>query len=110
MPDGVAVATTLYLPDGAAPAGGWPAIVMVHGLGGDRSSTNADRGELYVARGYVVLTYDARGHGDSGGVVDVDGPAEISDLHDLLRAPARPPRREGRRGSAAGASRTAAAR
>ena len=89
MPDGIPVATTLYLPDGAAPAAGWPAIVMAHGLGGNRSSTNALAEQLYVPRGYVVLTYDARGHGASGGVVDVDGPAEIADLtifYERLRA------------------------
>src|SRR5262245_6330443 len=89
MPDGVGVATTLYLPDGAAPAGGWPAIVMAHGLGGNRAGMNALAEPLYVPRGYAVLTFDARGHGASGGVVDVDGPAEIADvklLFERLRA------------------------
>jgi pimeloyl-ACP methyl ester carboxylesterase len=80
MSDGVTIATTLYLPDGAAPAAGWPAIVMAHGLGGDRQGMNVLAEQLYVPRGYAVLTYDARGHGASGGVVDVDGPAEIADL------------------------------
>lgn len=84
MADGVPVATTLYLPDGPAPAGGWPAIVMAHGLGGTRQGMNAIAEQLYVPRGYAVLTYDARGHGDSGGVVDVDGPAEIADLRGLF--------------------------
>ncbi|HSL65720.1 MAG TPA: CocE/NonD family hydrolase, partial [Gaiellaceae bacterium] len=84
MADGVVVATTLYLPDGPAPAGGWPAIVMAHGLGGTRQGMNAIAEQLYVPRGYAVLTYDARGHGDSGGVVDVDGPAEIADLRGLF--------------------------
>jgi ABC-2 type transport system ATP-binding protein len=89
MPDGVAVATTLYLPDGATPAGGWPAIVMAHGLGSNRAVSNALAEQLYVPRGYAVITFDARGHGASGGVVDVDGPAEIGDvklLFERLRA------------------------
>ena len=34
MDDGVSIAATLYLPDGAAPAGGWPAIVFLHGFAG----------------------------------------------------------------------------
>src|ERR687898_2883111 len=89
MPDGIPVATTLYLPDATAPAGGWPGIVMAHGLGQNRTSTNALAEQLYVPRGYAVLTYDARGHGASGGVVDVDGPTEIGDvklLFERLRA------------------------
>ena len=32
MDDGVSIAATLYLPDGSPPAGGWPAIVFLHGL------------------------------------------------------------------------------
>src|SRR5215210_2487337 len=73
MSDGVTIATTLYLPDGAVPAGGWPAIVMAHGLGGKSQDMNALAEQLYVPRGYVVLTYDARGHGASGGLVKDDG-------------------------------------
>ena len=34
--DGTALAATLTLPDGAAPAGGWPAVIFMHGLGGNR--------------------------------------------------------------------------
>ncbi|MEP7225078.1 MAG: hypothetical protein ABI783_08990, partial [Actinomycetota bacterium] len=41
MDDGVSIAATLYLPDGAPPASGWPAIVFLHGLSGDRQQMNA---------------------------------------------------------------------
>ena len=34
MDDGVSIAATLYVPDGAPPAGGWPALVFLHGLSG----------------------------------------------------------------------------
>ncbi|HSC92114.1 MAG TPA: alpha/beta fold hydrolase [Gaiellaceae bacterium] len=85
MADGVTIATTLYLPSGPPPAGGWPAILMAHGLGDTRATTNALAERLYVSRDYVVLTYDARGHGASGGVVDVDGPAEVGDVKALFR-------------------------
>jgi acetyl esterase/lipase len=37
--DGVSLAATLFEPSGNAPAGGWPAVVLMHGLGGDRSAT-----------------------------------------------------------------------
>ena len=36
MGDGVEIATSLYLPDGALPARGWPGVIVLHGLNGDR--------------------------------------------------------------------------
>ena len=38
---------------------------------------------------YAILTFDARGHGESGGLVGIDGPREIADtraVHDWLAA------------------------
>src|SRR5205085_2924250 len=32
MSDGTSIAYDLYEPDGAAPAGGWPGVVVLHGL------------------------------------------------------------------------------
>jgi predicted acyl esterase len=90
MSDGVPIATTLYVPDGAPPAAGWPGVMFLHGLGGKRGDLTSIA-EPYAAAGYAVLTYDARGHGESGGVVGLDGPAEISDLRTLFtRFGARP--------------------
>jgi predicted acyl esterase len=89
MSDGVPIATTLYLPDGTAPAAGWPAVMMLHGLSGRRGDLAPIAEGNYAANGYAVLTFDARGHGESGGVVTLDGPAEISDvraLHERLAA------------------------
>jgi predicted acyl esterase len=80
MDDGVLLGTTLYIPDGAPPAAGWPAILILHGLGLDRRDMNTMAEHWYVPRGYAVLTYDARGHGQSGGVVTLDGPREIADV------------------------------
>ena len=80
MDDGVSLGTTLYIPDGTPPPGGWPGILMLHGLGGSRQEMNALAEAWYVPRGYAVFTYDARGHGQSGGVVTIDGPREIADL------------------------------
>ena len=80
MDDGVQLAATLYLPDSTPPAGGWPAIVFLHGLAGNRQQLNA-LVECYgvTGQGYAILTFDARGHGGSGGLVGIDGPREVAD-------------------------------
>jgi predicted acyl esterase len=80
MDDGVSIAATLYVPDGAAPAGGWPALVFLHGLSGNRQQMNAlVEGYGVTGQGFAVLTFDARGHGESGGLVGIDGPREVTD-------------------------------
>lgn len=80
MDDGVSIAGTLYVPDGAPPTGGWPAIVFLHGLSGNRQQMNAlVEGYGFVGQNYAILTFDARGHGESGGLVGIDGPREIAD-------------------------------
>jgi ABC-2 type transport system ATP-binding protein len=84
--DGLPLAASLYVPDGAAPAGGWPAIVMLHGLGGDRLSMNLLAEQTFLPGDqYAVLTLDARGHGDTGGFVTIDGPREIGDVRDAFQ-------------------------
>ncbi|HJU48725.1 MAG TPA: alpha/beta fold hydrolase [Gaiellaceae bacterium] len=90
MDDGVPLAATLFLPDGAPPPGGWPAIVFLHGLAGNRQQMTAVA-ERYGFAGerYAVLAFDARGHGQSGGLVSIDGPREVADtraVFDWLRA------------------------
>ena len=81
MADGTKLAATLWLPDGTPPAGGWPALVLFHGLGGSRADMNK-LAQLAFLPGdqYAVLAYDARGHGDSEGLIGVDGPNEIGDV------------------------------
>ncbi len=80
MDDGVSIAATLYVPDGAVPAGGWPAIVFLHGLSGNRQQMNAlVEGYGFTGGPYAILTFDARGHGESGGLVGIDGPREVAD-------------------------------
>src|SRR5918911_3239120 len=38
MSDGVQIAVTYYTPAGTPPAGGWPALMMFHGLGQTRNA------------------------------------------------------------------------
>jgi predicted acyl esterase len=92
MSDGVSIAATYYVPDGAPPAGGWPAVMLLHGLGESRddttnavgSSINQVAETQLVPQGYAALTFDARGHGQSGGLVGIDGPREIQDVRELF--------------------------
>ena len=90
MDDGVTIAATLYLPDASPPAGGWPALVFLHGLSGKRQDMNAlAEGFGFTGGSYAVLTFDARGHGESGGLVGIDGPREVADtraIHNWLAA------------------------
>lgn len=84
MDDGVPIAATLYVPDGTPPAGGWPALVFLHGLSGNRQQMNAlAEGYGFTSGQYAVLTFDARGHGESGGLVGVVGPREVADIRAL---------------------------
>jgi len=90
MDDGVSIAATLYVPEGAPPSGGWPALVFLHGLSGSRQQMNLlVESAGFVGPDYVVLTFDARGHGESGGLVGIDGPREVADttaIHAWLAA------------------------
>ena len=78
--DGTALAATLTLPDGPIPQGGWPAVIFMHGLGQTRASGLAAAQGMGIGERFAVLAFDARGHGESGGLVDIDGPKEIADV------------------------------
>jgi esterase/lipase len=78
MSDGVGIAYDLYEPDGAAPAGGWPGVIVLHGLGGSKDSV-AQVATVFVSQGYAVLAYSARGHATSTGDIELAGPRETAD-------------------------------
>ena len=84
MDDGVSLAGTLYLPDGTPPTGGWPAVMLFHGLGGTHASMAPIAEGFLANQGYAVLAYDARGHGASGGLVTLDGPREMADVREAF--------------------------
>jgi fermentation-respiration switch protein FrsA (DUF1100 family) len=79
MDDGVDLAATLWTPNASPPTGGWPAIVFFHGLGGKRQDLDRIVQSIAGPIGFIALSFDARGHGESGGLVSVDGPREIAD-------------------------------
>jgi predicted acyl esterase len=89
MDDGAVLAATLYVPNESV--GGCdhravptPAIVMFHGLGGSRRDMNLLAETSFANQGYVVLTFDTRGHGESTGLWSLVGPREIADFRALL--------------------------
>jgi dienelactone hydrolase len=87
MDDGVDLGATLYEPSGDPPPQGFPTIVLFHGIGGARQ--DLDFVAQKWADTFAVLSFDARGHGQSGGLVSVDGPREIADtraVHGWLAA------------------------
>jgi dienelactone hydrolase len=58
-PGGFVLDLDIRWPDGAPPAGGWPAVFFAHGSGGDKTS-NAGNATRYANDGYVALTWTGR--------------------------------------------------
>ncbi len=61
-----------------------PAVLLAHGFLSDRTDRDAQAREL-AAEGFVVLTWSARGFGESGGLVHLDAPDfEVADARALV--------------------------
>lgn len=60
--------STIYTPDGSEPL---PGVILLHMLGSDRTVWD-DTGlaQTLVENGYVVLSVDMRGHGETGNNID----------------------------------------
>ena len=77
---GVSIDTSLYLPS-QSPA---PAILIAHGFGGTKDSVEADA-KYFRDKGFAVLTWTARGFGDSTGQIEMNSiGAEVSDTRELI--------------------------
>ncbi|WP_153505217.1 alpha/beta fold hydrolase [Cumulibacter manganitolerans] len=75
---------TLFVPDSATSADPAPAVIVAHGFGGTKDSVRSDAIDL-AQRGFVVLTYSARGFGASTGRISLDAPdAEVADAQHLI--------------------------
>lgn len=60
--DGMMIEAALFKPEGAAPGGGWPAVILVHGgPTGAWSDRFQSWGQLLAARGFAVLYPNIRG-------------------------------------------------
>lgn len=81
--DGTKIVYSFFPAEGLRPHHRAPTILVGHGYGQSRDTSESSSseelfGQIGVGplrkRGYNVLTWDARGFGDSGGKVMVDGP------------------------------------
>jgi uncharacterized protein len=68
----------LWLPAERKPA---PAVVVLHGAG-SRKENHADFARVAVGSGFVALTFDNRGHGETEGDL---GPRAVTDIGRLVR-------------------------
>ncbi|HZC30525.1 MAG TPA: CocE/NonD family hydrolase, partial [Gaiellaceae bacterium] len=82
--DGAALSCALVEPDGAAPTGGWPAIMLFHGLGQTHKDMEVIATQFLAPAGYASLMCDARGQGTSGGQFGLDGPRDVQDVRELF--------------------------
>ena len=71
-PDGVIIAAKLYRPVEAKATNKLPAVISIHGYQNDKLTNDSFSIEL-SRRGFVVLSPDVIGHGDSGSGVSVGG-------------------------------------
>ncbi len=103
---GTSLAGSVLTPPGNGPH---PAVVLVHGSGRQGRDTGIYRGwaDFFVRRGFVVLYYDKRGVGESGGeygaglrLLAEDGLAAVEHLR---ARPGVDPARVGLKGSSQGA-------
>ncbi|MDN3355988.1 alpha/beta fold hydrolase [Actinomadura sp. DC4] len=85
----VGLDTTFYEP--VHTAGRAPAVILAHGFGASKDSTRAQAEEL-ARRGFAVLTWSARGFGQSGGEITLDSPDyDVKDVRQLVDWLARRP-------------------
>jgi len=80
--EGIPLTATVFVPSGEGP---FPAVIMVHSWMGWRIQCDMLYAPSFARRGYVVLTYDCRGWGSSGGEVSCAAPdRELCDLEDMI--------------------------
>ncbi len=85
--DGIMLHARVHLPSGEGP---WPTILQLspyntHSLGPTGEST-AGQGlvDTYTPKGYAVVIADVRGTGNSEGCMEMMGPLERQDAHDIV--------------------------
>jgi alpha-beta hydrolase superfamily lysophospholipase len=82
--DGAKLACSVVVPDTAAPVGGYPGVILFHGLGGKHEDMEPLATQFLAPAGYESLECDARGHGLSEGLFGLDGPRDVQDTRELF--------------------------
>lgn len=92
--DGIRLAGDLWKPTDLKADEQRPALLLVHGWGGTKSHLNQAYAPQFAALGYVVLTFDYRGWGESDGKLirigekpaEIDGPfqLEVSEVRTIV--------------------------
>ncbi|MFE0733024.1 alpha/beta fold hydrolase [Streptomyces antibioticus] len=79
--DGVRLDTSYFT---AGPSGRRPAVLLGHGFGGSKDDVRRQAEDL-ARDGYAVLTWSARGFGESTGKIGLNDPkAEVADVSSLI--------------------------
>jgi esterase/lipase len=81
--DSTPLACVYLIPSGTAPAGGWPGVILFHGLGQSYADVEPI-GEAMEQFGFATLACDARGTGASGGKFGLDDARDAQDAQDLF--------------------------
>jgi pimeloyl-ACP methyl ester carboxylesterase len=82
--DGTKLACGLVLPSGSPPTGGWPGVLLFHGLGQNHQYMETIATAALAPLRFASLACDARGTGASGGTFGLEGPNEVQDARDLF--------------------------
>lgn len=84
---GAKIDTSYFTTDATTPDSPQPAVLLGHGFGGSKDDTREQAEEL-ARSGYAVLTWSARGFGDSTGKIGLNDPKgegkDVSSLIDWL--------------------------
>lgn len=81
--DGITLSANLFAPAAVETGQTFPAIVFINSWCMDKHQYLL-QARRFARNGYLVLSYSARGWGQSGGVVDVGGPQDMRDISTVL--------------------------
>jgi predicted acyl esterase len=81
--DGAMLSANLFAPDTGDPGQTFPAIVFINSWCMDKHQYLL-QARRFARKGYLVLSYSARGWGQSGGVVGVGGADDMRDVSSVI--------------------------